>query len=202
MSKSLDFSPIKRIKLKEAFIDIDKFKIISNDEDYFNELFEITNRGSIFILDDEAEGHTIFIEDTNGLGSDKIFKIVNSKHTWLFLWHIDGVLFKKDSKCDCAIIADNYLGFVEFKSNATNKTQEAIKENYNKAIDQLKHTIIEVKERCNKVGIDLIKETFIEAFAVFNKTVPRNNASQKNLAAKFQLEMYNIPLRFSNEKIM
>lgn len=199
---AVDYSPIKEIKLKEAFIDIEKFNIISNDEDYIKDLFEISNRGTIFIHDDETQGHTIFVEDTNGLGSDKIFKIVNSKHAWIFLWHIDGILFKKDSKCDCAIIVDNYLGFIEFKSNATNKTPEAIKENYDKAIDQLKHTITEVKARCSKVGIDLMKRTFIEAFAVFNRTVPRNNATQKNLAAKFQLEMDNIPLRFCNEKVL
>ena len=197
---SVDYTAIKRLRLQEAFNDNEKFQKIAADDDYLEELFSETHRGKIYIHDDETEGHSIFIEDTNGIGSDKIFEITNSGHQELFLWHIDGVLFKKDSKCDCGFLTNNYVGFVEFKSNALNNSREAIKANYNKAVSQLKLTITEVKNRCERIGVDLLAESPIEAFAVFDKTVPKDKASQKNLAVKFQLEMEGIPLNFSNEK--
>lgn len=195
---SMDLSPIKKLKLKEAFKDIEKFQNIISEKDYMEELFDATTRGLILIFDDESAGHTVFTSDSKGFGSDKLFRIINVKHKNIFLWRIDGVLFKKNSKCDCAFFTDEYIGFIEFKSNATNNTDIAIKENYEKACNQLKITITEVKERCKNVSVDLMNELSIEAFVIFNRTVPKNNAYQKRLQAEFQIDM-GMPLHFKNE---
>lgn len=194
----MDFTPIRRLRLKEAFADNQKFQAVVCDQDFLNDLFEWTDRGIIYIHDDPASGHTLFVNDTNRLGADKTFKVINRYHTDLFLWHIDGTLYKKDSKCDCAFLTTYHLGFVEFKANAANNTESAIKENYEKASSQLTLTIKDVADRCRQIGIDLIGSTDVDAYAVFNPTVPRHNAYQKSVAAKFFLKTNGISLYFKN----
>lgn len=155
-------------------------------------------RGTVFVHDDPDKGYSTFVNDTKGLGADKTFKINNQLHRDLFLWHIDGVLYKKDSKCDCAFLTDAYIGFVEFKANAANNTDSAIIANYDKAKTQLKLTIKDVEDRCKKAGVDIVDTMEVEAYAVFNRTVPAHNAYQKKLAAQFLLETDGIPLYFKN----
>lgn len=195
----MDFTPIIRLRLKDAFGDQKVFQMVSNDCDYLDYLFEWTDRGNVFIIDDANIGHSIFILDTRGLGTDKTFKVINRSHKDLFLWHIDGVLYYADSKCDCAFLTNDYLGFVEFKSNASNNTEASIKGNYEKAKLQLTQTIMDVVDRCKKVGVELQNVVNVEAFAVFNRTVPRHNAYQKKLAAQFLLDTNGIPLYFKND---
>ncbi len=194
----MTFTPIYNLKLKFAFEDSQKFQDIVTEQDYLKELFEWTDRGIVFIHDDTLVSHSTFITDTSGLGRDKTFKVENIHHQDLFLWHIDGVLYNKNSKCDCAFLTEEHIGFVEFKSNATNNTDSSIKENYEKAKSQLCNTFKDVAERCNKIGVDITKVIKVEAFAVFNQTVPRNNAYQKKVAAKFLLETNGVPLYFKN----
>lgn len=193
----MDSSVIRGLRLKEAFEDIEKFKAVQSDADFLTELFEWTNRGLVFIHDDEDKGNSVFVTDTKGLGADKIFRIDNVPHKEIFLWHIDGVLYSKGSKCDCAFIAEGHLGFVEFKSNAANNTGEAIQGNYEKASSQLVLTFQDVKARCNNVNVDIMSGNLVEAYAVFNRTVPRNNAHQKKGSAKF-FKDNDIPLYFEN----
>ena len=193
----MDSSVIRELRLKEAFVDIQKFQAVQSDADLLTELFEWTNRGLIFIHDDEEKGHSVFVTDTKGLGADKIFRIYNAPHKEIFLWHIDGVLYSKGSKCDCAFIAEGHLGFVEFKSNAANNTGETIQGNYEKASSQLTLTFQDVKERCHNVNVDIMSGKLVEAYAVFNRTVPRDNAHKKNVSAKF-FKDNAIPLYFTN----
>lgn len=178
----MDFSPINRLRLKGAFGDLQKFQELTCDMDFLRELFEWTDRGVIFVHDDDVKGHSVFITDTNGVGADKTFRIGNLQHKDLFLWHIDGVLYSKNSKCDCAFLTGENIGFVEFKSNAVNNTESAIKGNYEKPSSQLKLTIMDVAERCASVGVDIMDALAVEAFAVFNRTVPKHNAYQKKFS--------------------
>ncbi len=184
----MDFEAIKRLKLKAAYFGNPIFKDIHKDEDFLNELFECDNKGSLFIHDDASVGHSVYIADTYGLGSDKTFQIKNDNHEDVFLMHIDGVLYDKDTKCDCAFLTKNELGFVEFKANATNNTTKAIKDNYEKACKQLAYTYKDFRDKCRAIGIEIEEMLSINSFAVFNRTVPNNNAYQKMISAKFQKE--------------
>ena len=116
-----------------------------------------------------------------------------------FLWHIDGVIYEKTSKCDCAVITTDEMEFIEFKTNASNSSQEAIEDNYHKASEQLQKIVLDVKERCAKVGVKLTSVIPVEAHAVFNPTVPADNAMKKNISAKF-LVRTGVKLRFDNMK--
>ncbi len=199
METKTDVSPILRLKLKEAFSDFEVFKQIISDDDYFLSLFEHDTKGSLFVMDDSVRGHSVFVSNTNGIGRDKTFFVNNPKHTNVFLWHIDGVLYEKNSKCDCALLTDNILYFVEFKSNAVNRSESAEANNYNKASNQLLSTYLDVRKRCFHVDIDLRNMVELKAFAVFNKSIPRNSALCKKVAADFLFKSKGVKLSFENQ---
>lgn len=195
----MDFEPIKRLCLKEAYGDFEVFQRISNDEDWLDVLFECETRGLLFVYDDASAGHVVYVNDTKGLGRDKVFELENKTHKEVFLWHIDGVLFQKTSKCDCAVITKDELEFIEFKTDASNASSEAIADNYHKAGEQLKTIVMDVKNRCAKFGLNLTSVIPVEAHAVFNPTVPSDNAMQKSICAKFILQT-GVKLSFDNKK--
>lgn len=195
----MDFEAINHLRLKEAFGEFELFQHISKDEDWLDKLFECDTRGQLFVYDDADVGHVVYVNDTKGLGRDKVFGIVNKNHKDVFLWHIDGVIYEKTSKCDCAVITTDEMEFVEFKTNASNNSDEAIFDNYHKASDQLQKIVKDVKERCSKVGVKLTSVIPVEAHAVFNPTVPADNAMKKNISAKF-LVRTGVKLRFDNMK--
>ena len=195
----MNFEAIKRLRLKEAFGEIGLFQQISKDEDWLNILFECDARGQLFVYDNPDVGHVVYVNNTKGLGRDKVFRLVNNNHKDVFLWHIDGVIYKKTSKCDCAVITTDEMAFIEFKTNASNSSNEAIFDNYNKASEQLQKIVMDVKDRCSKVGVTLTSVIPVEAHAVFNPTVPSDNAMKKNISAKF-LVRTGIKLSFDNMK--
>lgn len=198
----MDFKAITQLKLKYAFSDMPAFQQLNVDGDYLNELFECDSRGTLFVHDDAATGHSIFVPDTSGIGIDKVFVVKNINRIDVYLWHIDGVLFQKDSKCDCAVLTDKNLAFVEFKANAGNKSDQTIKGNYEKASGQLLLTLDEVSTKCKSVGVDLRRLVQVGAYAVFNRTVPKNSAYQKKVAAKFLLDSRGTKLHFKNNILL
>ena len=197
----MNFEVINRLRLKEAFGEFDLFQHISKDEEWLDVLFECDTRGQLFVYDDADVGHVVYVNDTKGLGRDKVFGLVNKTHKDVFLWHIDGVIYEKTSKCDCAVITSDEMEFIEFKTNASNNSDEAIFDNYHKASDQLQKIVKDVKERCSKVGVKLTSVIPVEAHAVFNPTVPADNAMKKNISAKF-LVRTGVKLRFDNMKVL
>lgn len=197
----MDCEAIDRLHLKEAFGEFEVFQRISKDEDWLDALFECDTRGQLFVYDDADAGHVVYVNDTKGLGRDKVFELVNDSHKEVFLWHIDGVVYKKSSKCDCAVITSDEMEFIEFKTEASNKTAEAIEENYNKASEQLQQIVLDVKARCAKVGVELTSVVPAEAHAVFNPTVPSDSAMKKNISVKFLFKT-GVKLSFDNKKVL
>ena len=195
----MEFEVINHLCLKEAFGEYELFQRVSKDVDWLDKLFECDTRGLLFVYDDADVGHVVYVSDTKGLGRDKVFGLVNKNHKDVFLWHIDGVIYEKTSKCDCAVITTDEMEFIEFKTNASNSSQEAIEDNYHKASEQLQKIVLDVKERCAKVGVKLTSVIPVEAHAVFNPTVPADNAMKKNISAKF-LVRTGVKLRFDNMK--
>jgi len=195
----MNFEAINRLMLKEAFGESELFQRISKDEDWLDILFECDARRQLFIYDDAEAGHVVYVNDTKGLGRDKVYSLVNKSHKDVFLWHIDGVIYEKTSKCDCAVITTDEMDFIEFKTNASNCSQDAIFENYHKASEQLEIIVNDVKKRCSKVGVKLTSVLPVEAHAVFNPTVPSDNAMKKSISTKF-LVRTGVKLRFDNMK--
>ena len=149
-------------------------------------LFEATSRATVWITDDEEAGHSIFVFDTNGVNKDKLLMVHNSERAEIYLWKIDGVLFKRYSKCDCAVVHGDELHLVEFKANAKNESEVSIKSNYDKACNQLALTLQYIEEAYQRIGKE-IDNVFsnIDALIVFDRIVPQNNAYQKSVSARF-----------------
>lgn len=196
-----NFSPLHRIPLKLAYKGEDAFDKIVSDEDFLEKVFEVSNRGTIYVWDDNKKGFSTFTEDTKRIGSNKILEVKNPKHKDVFLWHIDGVVYSDIQKCDCALINDTIIAFVEFKSNAKNFNNINTNLEYDKAISQLSTTINDFLRRCQKVGADVNKDFKIRAVAVFNRTIPQYNAMQKSKRRRFEKALH-IPLDFSNKITM
>lgn len=162
-------------------------------------LFEATIRATAWITDDDEAGHSIFVFDTNGVNKDKLLVVHNPVRAEIYLWKIDGVLFKRYSKCDCAVVREDVLHLVEFKANAMNESEASIEENYDKACNQLTLTLQYIEEAYKRIGKD-VDEVFsdIDALIVFDRIVPQNNAYQKSVSARFLSQTTRL-LSFGNE---
>lgn len=195
-----DLTHITNLNLKDAFKGEKAFERIKSENDYLIELFEHTDRSSVFVCDDEDCGYSRYINDTKGYGRDRVFIIKNVNHKSVFLMRIDGILFDRRSKCDCAVLFQNEMDFIEFKTNAANQTEVSMDEQYSKCYSQLLTSILEFDRRYDLIG-DSFRKKFdtIQAYAVFNPTVPSNNATQKKLSAEFAKEI-KIKLSFTNNK--
>lgn len=191
---------IQRLDLFEAFKEINVIQNIKNGGELSDKLLEYSVKKNIFIYDSKEKGFSIFIEDTKGIGIDKTFHIINPRKETVVLMRIDGVLFAKETKCDCAFITDNEINFIEFKVNAENKTEKAIIENYKKASSQLISTLLDFRERYYRIGKNLDKLSKLSCYAVFNRTVPKDTATQKKIAAKFLIDSHGVKLKFDNNK--
>lgn len=183
----MDYSIVENLKLEDVIGTV-------------RDLLQYSARSRIYLYDSKEVGRSIIIENTIGIGQDKMFCVENTNKRDVFLLPIDGVLFKKDSKCDCVLIHNCEIDFIEFKSNAANRTNEAIYENYRKASNQLLETLNEFRDMYSKLDMNLDDIAKIESYAVFNKTVPQDNAMRKNIAAKFLIASNGIKLRFENKK--
>lgn len=197
-----DFTILNNLSIKTVFVGqgIDSLlNQIGSEQDYLVALFETETRGTIWITDDVIVGHSIFVTDTKGVNKDKLLKIDNKNIKTLFLWHIDGVMFAKYSKCDCALLHDRLMHLIEFKANAKNASDDSIEANYNKASEQLALTFEKFKELYDTHGQDIF-DLFedIDAMIVFDKIVPQSDAYQKSIISKFSKRTL-LNLSFGNE---
>lgn len=162
------------------------------------DLFENSTRSQLFVCDNAEKGYSCFVVDTKGLGSNKTLIIQNPNHKDVTLVRIDGVLFERMSRCDCAVMFENEFDFVELKTNAANKTEESMEAQYDKSVGQLKITIKEFESRFMAANISF-KGLFdtVRAYSVFNPSVPSNNATQKKYSSQFAKEL-KIILQFTN----
>ena len=197
----MDYSLFDDLHFKEVFIGVGIDQLINEIqrvEDYTVALFEASEGHIIWITDDEKAGRSVFVTDTNGVNKDKLLKISNKERKSLFLWHIDGVMFERYSKCDCALLHDKLMHLIEFKANAKNATDNSIQANYEKAKNQITLTFKTFKDLYSKKGFDLW-DIFsdIDAMIVFNKTVPQDLAYQKSLQKQVSDEI-DMSLSFGN----
>lgn len=197
-----DYSVITRLRLKEIFDGETVFSSVTNDEDYLNTLFEHSIRTHLFVFDSAEKGVSTYVTDTKGLGRDKLFIADNPKRLDSFLLHIDGVLYKTHSKCDCALITKNEICFIEFKSNAINENDLSAIANYEKASSQLQITVQDFLIRFSTKKMEIYSLVNVKAFAVFNKTVPQDLAYQKKVSAKFLKATRVVKLAFQNSTVL
>ena len=197
----MDYSLFDDLHFEKVFIGVGIDQLldeIQNVEDYTVALFEASEGHIIWITDDEEAGHSVFVTDTNGVNKDKLLRVNNKERKSLFLWHIDGVMFERYSKCDCALLHDRLMHMIEFKANAKNATDNSIQANYEKAKNQITLTFKTFRDLYADKGFDLW-DVFsdIDAKIVFDKTVPQDLAYQKSLQKQVADEI-DVALTFGN----
>lgn len=197
-----DLSLLNSLSIKTVFIGqgIDSLLAqISSEQDYLVTLFEAEKRGVIWITDDADARHSVFVTDTYGVNKDKLLMVKNPNVKTLFLWHIDGVMFAKYSKCDCALLHDRLMHLIEFKANAKNASDDSVQANYEKASEQLALTFEKFEQLYNNHGQDIFSLfDDIDVMIVFDRTVPQHDAYQKNIISKFS-DRTLLNLSFGNE---
>lgn len=171
----------------------------ATDDDWLQILFSETTRAQVWVSDDDQTGYSIFVFDTHGVNKDKLLYVTNPASHAIFLWAIDGKMFKKLSKCDCALISNRILHLVEFKANVASDNLQTIGEHYDKASEQLSFTLKYITEAYNKLGTN-IYDVFhdIDAHIVFDRQIPQDNAYQKSVSRRFNKDN-QIVLTFGND---
>lgn len=159
------------------------------------------------IVDSESQKISGFVSATFGQEEDaalKYFSVENPTAAPFALLQVDNGLIKSHDvrKCDCVIVNDAYIGFIEFKANATSDCDVTMKKNCWKAMEQLKATI-DTFNSCYKLQGKDIKScrSSIEAFICFRQGYPKTTSSQFNYRVRFK-EENGIPLSFERKKTL
>ena len=104
--------------------------------------------------------------------------------------------------CDCALLTNKEMSFVEFKTNVLSANDLTILQRANEAIDQLWHTYDGIiNPKCQKVGVEVKQKVSIDFYVVFDNDlrVTGAQASLQNLQNEFLLDKH-YQLYFQNHK--
>lgn len=201
----MDFSNLKFLHLHQVFAGtgIESIECSTNtEEEFYEALFEETLRNVVWVTDDAVLRYCVFVTETSSCDTNKLLKVVKSKSSQLplYLWRIDGKMFPKYSKCDCALFQKDKFLFVEFKANAVSKNTNSQETTCEKACEQLQVTFKQFCELYDASGRSF-RDMFpnIKALIVLNRTIPRGTAYQKNLQSLF-LRNNKILLNFDSVK--
>lgn len=146
-------------------------------------------------------------QDTIPKNPTKAFHLVNKAEKDVVLLPLDNCIVKDANLIvggitDSAFLTNDELLFVEFKTNATSSTKDALKRNSRKARKQLWHTYESIlKPKFAAQGIKLDNEVDIEFYIVFDSSLEVTAASAlfMNQMTQFQNE-HGHPLFFDNEQ--
>ena len=136
----------------------------------------------------------------------KAFHLLNSAEKDVVLLPLDNCIVKdpsltKGGITDSAFLTNDELLFVEFKTEATSSTKDALQRNSKKARKQLWHTYESILEpKFKEQEIELAKELNIEFYIMFDSSlvVTAASASFMNQMMNFQRE-HGHPLFFDNK---
>ena len=169
--------------------------------------FDKSDDENLYVYDDENLGYSEWTNVAPTVFLLKTFHAQNSNRNTLVLLPLDGRIitgerFIRGGICDCALLTDKELSFVEFKTNVASNLDKTILEHAEKAIDQLWHTYDGIiNPECQKVGIDITLKVSIDFYVVFD-----NDLSVTGVRADFQdlqnefLQEKHYPLYFQNTK--
>lgn len=179
----------------------------------------LRNYGSVGVENafDKSDNENLYVYDDGGYSDwtnvepmaflSKTFHALNPHQKTLVLLPLDGRIITgkniiEGGVCDCALLTEKELSFIEFKTNASSDLDETIFGHAEKAIKQLWHTYDGIiNPACQKVGIDVKQKVYVDFYVVFNKdlSVTGVRADFQNLQDQF-LQYKSYPLFFENSK--
>ena len=98
---------------------------------------------------------------------------------------------------DCALLDTCKFYFVEFKTNALGNSDKAVRDTFDTACKQLKHTLMIFAERLANVGIEFLNMVEVSCKIVVSESFPKSKATKQEYRVAF-LEENGIPLDFKN----
>lgn len=129
------------------------------------------------------------------------FDVNNPNHHSFSLLQIDGKLMGSDiegiGQCDCAIICDREISFVELKTDAVT---DKLNGNCEKAESQLFMTMMRMNWAMRQVKKDFLGLANINAYVCFN-SYPKANVNFQNRQLKF-FKKTGVPLYYNNVKTL
>lgn len=179
----------------------------------------LRNCGSVGVENafDKSDNENLYVYDDGGYSDwtnvepmaflSKTFHALNPLQNTLVLLPLDGRIITgkniiEGGVCDCALLTEKELSFIEFKTNASSDLDETIFGHAEKAIKQLWHTYDGIiNPACQKVGIDVKQKVYVDFYVVFDKdlSVTGVRADFQNLQDQF-LQYKSYPLFFENSK--
>ena len=169
--------------------------------------FDKSDDENLYVYDDVSLGYSDWTNVAPAEFLSTTFHAQNPNKNTLVLLPLDGRIitgehFIRGGICDCALLTDKELSFVEFKTNVLSTSDLTILEHAGKAIDQLWHTYDGIiNPECRKADIDITLKVNIDFYVVFD-----NDLSVIGVRADFQdlqndfLQVKHYPLYFQNNK--
>lgn len=190
---------IKQLRLCSALRNCGRVKV--------EDAFDKSDDENLYVYDDDTLGYSDWtnVEPTAFLS--KTFYAQNPNRNTLVLLPLDGRIitgdhFIRGGICDCALLTDKELSFIEFKTNVSSDLDKTILEHAEKAVDQLWHTYDSIiNPECRRVGIDITLKVSIDFYVVFDNElgVTGARADIQNLQNEF-LQEKHYPLYYQNNK--
>ena len=190
---------IKQLKLCYALRNCGQVKVIN--------AFDKSNNVNLYVYDDANLKYSDWNNNKHAVLLSKTFNAQNPNNKTLVLLPLDGCIitgahFIQSGVCDCALLTDKELSFVEFKTNALSPNNFTISQHAQKAIDQLWHTydgIIDTE--CRNIGVNIKTIVSIDFYVVFDSelNVTGVRADFQNLQNEFLINN-NYPLFFENSE--
>lgn len=159
-----------------------------------------------YIIDSELFKVSVFVSSSSGQDEflqGKAFAVKNPNHKEFSLLQIDNAIISTCStkRCDCAISNEDFLSFIEFKANAISTKEKTIKQNYKKAMKQLKTTKQIMEDELKKLGKDILAIREVNAYVCFRKGYPRFTNSESQYRVNFANDT-KISLSFEPMKVI
>ena len=171
------------------------------------EQFIQQSSGNEHIVDSESIRVSGFVTSSFGLIEDralKFFEVHNPRNKPFSLLQVDNGAISSSAptkRCDCCIITDIDLAFIEFKANALSTNTKTIRSNYKSAMRQLRATISIFAAGVSSFGGSLSALRSNEAYVCFRRGYPRLTTSEMTYRASFAIQT-GFPLSFIPRKAL
>lgn len=173
-----------------------------------DDAYDKRNDENLYVFDDEKLGYSVWTSNEQTVLLSKTFHAQNPNKNTLILLALDGRIITgkniiQGGVCDCALLTDKELSFVEFKTNVLSTNDLTILQRANEATGQLWHTYDGIIcSKCQKVGIDVNQKVSIDFYIVFDNDlrVTGVRADLQDLQNEFLLDKH-YPLFFQNHKL-
>lgn len=163
----------------------------------FDECWTVRTDSKLLVIDDNQNKLSVFSNDESDICRALVIQNLQNKE--IVLLSVDNRLLSniQGGIADCALLDTCKFYFVEFKTNALGNSDKAVRDTFDTACKQLKHTLMIFAERLANVGIEFLNMVEVSCRIVVSESFPKSKATKQEYRVAF-LEENGIPLDFKN----